>query len=98
MPKAHQVPARARAIQDIEAGLKSLSRGLRRLVRDFGGSSNGQAPRPRIVTPALRLQGRYMGLIRTLPAGKKNRVKAVRARKGVEAAIKVARSLRNAGH
>jgi hypothetical protein len=46
------------------------------------------------VTPALRLQGRYMGLIRTLPPRKKRKVMAIRASKGVHEAIRAARQLR----
>ena len=46
------------------------------------------------MTRALRLQGRYMGLIRTLPLRLKVQVKAIRARQGVEQAIRKARSLK----
>ncbi len=42
----------------------------------------------------MRLQGRYMGLIRTLPLRKKRKVKAIRASKGVHEAIRVARQMR----
>jgi hypothetical protein len=43
---------------------------------------------------AMRDQGRYMGAISRLSASKRAEVKKVRAAKGVEAAIALARSLR----
>ena len=47
-------------------------------------------------TRALRrLQGKYMGHVRTLKAAQKARVKAVREKRGIEAAIKLAASLRS---
>ena len=88
---------RARAVRDIEAGLKMLTTGLRRLARDVSTlrliAPKGAARR-RPVTRTLRLQGRYMGLIRTLPIRKKQRVMAARAQKGVEHAIRMARELK----
>jgi hypothetical protein len=87
----------ARAMRDIEKGLHMLTTGLRRLARDL--SAVRAVPvvvpgRRRPVTRALRLQGRYMGLIRNLPARKKQQVMAARARQGVERAIALARELR----
>jgi hypothetical protein len=88
----------ARAMRDIETGLRMLTLGLRQLAGDvkaLGASSSMKgATRRRPVTRLLRLQGRYMGLIRTLPLRKKNQVKAVRATKGVEHAIRMARELK----
>jgi hypothetical protein len=43
---------------------------------------------------ALREQGRYMGAIRSLSAAHRAQVKKVRAEKGAEAAIALARRLR----
>jgi len=95
MPKKLNHVTTSRAMKDIEAGLRKLTVGLRSLARDIGrGRGNGKAARRRPVTPALRLQGRYMGLIRTLPRGKKDRVKAIRASKGVNEAIRMARELK----
>ena len=88
---------RVRAMRDIEQGLKMLNSGLRRLARDVSSirtAGNGRAEKRRPVTRALRLQGRYMGLIRTLPLRWKVQVKAIRAKQGVEQAIKKARSLK----
>jgi len=42
---------------------------------------------------ALKLQGQYIGYIRTLPPRQKQRVQAVRAEKGVRAAIAQAKKL-----
>ena len=90
---------RARAMRDIEQGLRMLHTGLRRLARDVTSmrmSGNGRgAARRRPVTRALRLQGRYMGLIRTLPLRLKVQVKAIRAKQGVEQAIRKARALKD---
>ncbi len=86
-----------RAMNDIEQGLRMLTLGLRRLARDVTTIRATPGERPasrRPVTRALRLQGRYMGLIRNLPARKKARVMAIRAERGVEHAIKMARALR----
>ena len=93
MGSAHQV----RAMRDIEAGLKKLTQGLRWLAQDVSAMrafDPGRAARRRPVTRMLRLQGRYMGLIRTLPPRKKQQVMAMRATKGVERAIRMARELK----
>jgi hypothetical protein len=44
---------------------------------------------------ALKMAGRYMGLVRNLTAAQKAKVKKVREAKGVEAAIKLAASFRS---
>jgi hypothetical protein len=87
----------ARAMRDIEKGLQMLTTGLRRLARDLGAVRSAPtvpAERRRPVTRALRLQGRYMGLIRNLPVRKKKQVMAARASHGVERAIRMARELK----
>jgi len=43
---------------------------------------------------ALELQGQYIGHIRTLDPRQKERVRALRGRKGIRAAIRYARKLR----
>lgn len=86
-----------RAMSDIEKGLRMLTVGLRRLARDVTAirvAPGDKAVSRRPVTRALRLQGRYMGLIRNLPARKKAQVMAIRAERGVEQAIRMARELR----
>jgi len=63
-------------------------------------ASGGASPKPRRklrLSPArksaLLLQGRYMGHLRGLNARQKTQVKAVRASKGIRAAIRLAREL-----
>jgi hypothetical protein len=85
--------ATPRALRDIEAGLKRLTTGLRALAREINAGGAGERRRRR-VTPALRLQGRYMGLVRSLPPRDKRRVRAIRASRGVREAIRAARRLR----
>ena len=45
---------------------------------------------------SLRLQGQYMGHLRALTAAQKAQVKTLRTKKGVRAAIKLARNLARA--
>ncbi len=95
MPNRIHRTRKTRALKDIEAGLKQLTIGLRGLAREIAvGNTASEAKSRRKVTPALRLQGRYMGLIRTLPLRKKRKVKAIRASKGVHEAIRAARKMR----
>ncbi len=95
MPGIRRARSGTRALHDIEAGLKTLTRGLRRLVLEVRAeATDGRPAKSRNVSRALRLQGRYMGLIRTLPPAKKSRVRAARASRGVEEAIRMARDLR----
>lgn len=44
---------------------------------------------------ALKMAGRYMGLVRNMTAAQKAKVKKVREEKGIEPAIKLAASIRN---
>ena len=57
----------------------------------------GRTRKKRTLTPArrnaLKLQGKYIGTIRMLPAAKKAKVKKIRDTKGVRAAIAYARRL-----
>jgi hypothetical protein len=95
MPSRIDRTKKLRALEDIEAGLKQLTIGLRGLAREVAAGKLGDEAKPRRkVTPALRLQGRYMGLIRTLPPRKKREVMAIRASSGVREAIRAARQLR----
>ncbi len=95
MSARRQNRSTTKAIQEIEAGLRSLSRGLRLLAGGVGVvAADGRGAARRRVSAALRLQGRYMGLIRTLPERKKARVMAIRVSKGVQEAIRLAKELR----
>jgi len=86
---------RSRAVKEVQTGLNQLTRGLRMLAREIMKEAGraGRVGRTR-VSPGRRLHGRYIGLIRNLPARKKAQVRAVRAKKGVEAAIKMAVDMR----
>lgn len=89
--------------------LTTISRSLRSLERDFRrlapllAALNGSPPRTAASRPPLKLsrkrlaelklQGSYLGYMRQLKARQKAQVRAVRERRGVEAAIKLARRL-----
>ena len=64
-------------------------------------ASGGAAPRRKVratpkVLKARKLQGQYMGALRTLTGGARARVKAVAKDKGVSEALKLAQSLKKA--
>jgi hypothetical protein len=88
-------------IQTIRRSLASIARALGRLGPALEAAARApRAPRPPRklkLSPermaALRLQGQYIGYIRTLPPRQKQRVQAVRAEKGVRAAIAQAKKL-----
>ena len=89
-------------IQTIRRSLTSVVRSLGRLGRLLEVSAQS----PRELAPqrrklrlspqrmaALKLQGQYIGHMRMLPARQQARVKALRVKKGVRAAIRYAQSL-----
>jgi len=77
-------------IQTIRRSLASVVRSLGRL----GGALDAAARAPRGQEPLRRkLQGQYIGHMRMLPARQQARVKALRLKKGVRAAIRYAQSL-----
>lgn len=89
-------------IQTIRRSLASVVRSLGRL----GGALDTAARMPRGQEPprrklrlspqrmaALKLQGQYIGHMRMLPARQQARVKALRLKKGVRAAIRYAQSV-----
>lgn len=77
-----------RALARLAPALEATTRGSVNL--DRRGRKLTLSPARRA---SLRLQGQYMGYVRTLTATQKARVKALRTKKGVRAAIKLARSL-----
>jgi hypothetical protein len=91
----------ASAFADLEETLAGLDRRLGRV--EFAVARATPLPRgagrrrPVRLTPArraqLKLQGQYMGTMRGLTRAQKAKVKAVKERRGMEAAIKVARRL-----
>lgn len=97
---ADTLKARAREIETLRerlASLESMGETRPRRGRPPGGSSGRVAPRRRNLSPKVRalrqLQGRYMGLVRRLSAAQKAKVKAVREKQGLPAAIRLAASL-----
>jgi len=92
----------ARNVQAIRRSLVSIARSFASLIRLLdspGRVSNapGRLARKLRLSPArrasLKLQGQYMGYLRSVKPRQKARVKALRAKKGVRAAISLAREL-----
>jgi hypothetical protein len=90
-------------VKSIRVSLRSLDRGLRRLVPLLAvATKNGterEHPRvrPRLSTKgraSLVLQGRYMGFMRQLKPKQKAQVRKVKESKGVRAAIAKAKEMR----
>jgi hypothetical protein len=77
-----------------------LAKGLGGLLPLLDGQGAAATPGPRrtlTLSPEVRalrkLQGTYMGYLRSLKAKEKTRVKALRSAKGYPAAIKLAKKL-----
>jgi hypothetical protein len=85
-----------RSTRIIARSFNQLELRLRRAERQ---ATRAAAPvrRKLTITPKrraqLKLQGQYMGTIRGLKPAQKAKVKAVKERRGIESAIKVARRL-----
>jgi hypothetical protein len=90
-------------IQTIRRSLASVVRSLGRLGSVLEAAARapraGQQPTRRKLhlspqrMASLKLQGQYIGHMRMLPARQQARVKALRLKKGVRAAIRYAQSL-----
>jgi hypothetical protein len=101
-----RVTSVGRDIQAIRRSLGAIVRALARLAPALnaptrGPANPGRGGRKLRLSPArrasLRLQGQYIGHLRTLRPRQKARVRAVRAAKGVRAAISLARTLARTG-
>jgi hypothetical protein len=95
-------PAQVRAIlAERDAEIAALRRRLAALEAAGGAAGAPAGARraggPRRSTPKLRalrrLQGRYMGFVRRLKPAEKARVRAVREKQGLLAAVRLAASL-----
>jgi hypothetical protein len=90
-----------RSLSSAGAALGRLAPLLERLARVRAVAGPGAAPvrAPLRLSPerrsALKLQGQYIGHLRNLRPRQKARVKALRASKGIAAAITLARKLGN---
>lgn len=102
MPKRHRNPF-TKHIFIIRQSLTAIERSLGRLVALTNGAGRGvsldrgRKKRALNLSPqrraALKLQGQYMGYLRNLKPRQKARVKALRAEKGLRAAIAMARRM-----
>ena len=104
MPRIGRRVAIGRELASARRSLRALEQSLARLaaqVRDISRNNSVKPagkPRRKIKLPparlkALRLHGRYLGYIRQLKPKAKSEVRALRAQKGVRAAIARARRL-----
>ena len=86
-----------RAFADIAALVEALIDRVRAAQREVGRATIGKPRRKLTITPKRRAQrklhGSYIGHLRHLKPAQKLRVKAVKEKRGFEAAIRVARKL-----
>ena len=86
-----------RAFADIERQFAALSRRVGLAERGAVRRASRSKGRKLRITPKrraqLKLQGAYMGLMRQLKPAQKLRVKAVKEKRGFEAAITVAKTI-----
>lgn len=90
-----------RSVELIQQSLLGLAKGLGGLLPLLNGQAAPAAPdahRTLKLSPQVRalrkLQGTYMGYLRSLKPRQKTRVKTLRSAKGYPAAVKLARRLR----
>jgi len=90
------------ALRDIRRSLLSIVRALERLAPALEAAGRRPAAESRRgrklkLSPerraSLKLQGQYMGQLRNLKPRQKSRVKALRAKRGVQSAIRLAMRL-----
>lgn len=91
--REREISALRRRLAALEAG------GVRAAVEAVGSvSAAARSVRRRRLSPKVRAlrrqQGEYMGLVRRLKPAEKTRVRAVREKKGLTAAIRAARAMR----
>ena len=86
-----------RAFADIETTIAGLAKRVRVAERGVGRTTTAKPRRHLRITPKrraqLKLQGKYMGFMRQLGPRQQARVKAVKEKRGFEAAIGVARMM-----
>lgn len=89
---------REEMIHELRQRLEALERGAVSVIEATARRVTRKVTRPRRKMSSarravLKLHGSYLGHVRTLPKGAKAKVKAIRERSGVHAAIKAARKL-----
>ncbi len=95
MADSNHSSAHARAVSEIQGGLRQFSRGLRLLTRELlKEAETAMRGGNHTPSPGRRVHGQYIGLIRNMSPRDRARVRGIHARKGVEAAIKAALELR----
>ena len=87
-----------RAFADIESTLRRLDKRVRQIDRRSSIAAKPTGSRRAVtLTPKrraqLKLQGAYMGFMRQLKPAQKAKIKALKAKKGFEAAIRQARRI-----
>ncbi len=89
--------ASRRSLRALEQSLARLAAQVRDISRDNSATPAGKPRRKLKLSPArltaLRLHGRYLGYIRQLKPRQRARIRALRAKKGIRAAIERARKL-----
>jgi hypothetical protein len=87
---------REKTVRELRARLSALGEDVSAVVRAANGSARVKRARKQISKAqrtARQAQGRYMAAVRQLSRDARKKVKAVRARSGVDAAIREARRL-----
>lgn len=94
---ARQIGGLRRTLRAMDRALVGLARALERASTPRSAAPSKPSRRRLTLSPArrraLRLHGRYLGFIRQLRPRQRAEVRALRARKGVRAAIARARKL-----
>ena len=94
-----QIRTIRRSLAAIDRALAQIAEKMRKAASQPARGAKPQRRTMKITAKrraALRLQGRYMGYMRQLSAKKKAQVKAVKEKRGVEAAIATAKRLSRA--
>ena len=86
-----------RAIGSLDRSLRHLVPLLREAIKSADVAKGGKAGRTLKLSPkrraTLKLQGRYLGYMRQLKPRQKSQVRSVREKKGMQAAVRLAKKL-----
>jgi hypothetical protein len=90
--REREIAALRRRLDALESGgVRAVAKAAQRMTSAAGGVRRRLSPKVRALR---RQQGEYMGLVRRLKPAEKTRVRALREKKGLAAAIRAARTLR----